>query len=442
MPELSAVQAPPHAWQLFSSHFQPTIRPERIPVAEALDRVLTEDLVAPHDLPTFPRSTVDGYAVAASDTYGATPGLPAYLEVVGEVPMGQPAEIRLDEGQCTLVHTGGMIPPGADAVVMIEHTQAVGEATNQPISAGRPIQEQVQEVRSDSQPSSSAAFQPYTIEVYRPVAVGENVIQVGEDVQQGDLILSAGHQLRPQDIGGLLAVGITKVSVAVQPRVAILSQGDEVVPPDQTPGPGQVRDINSYTLAALAWRAGGIPVNYPIVPDRLEALQAAATKALAEADILVMSAGSSVSFRDLTAQVIDGLGRPGILVHGVSVRPGKPTILALCDGKPVFGLPGNPVSAMVIFELFVTPTIRRMLGASVLPKKRVRARLARNVASTTGREDYVQVRLEERDGNLWAVPVFGKSNLIYTLIRSDGAIKVPLDSNGISEGEWVTVELH
>lgn len=420
MPELFAVHTPAKAWRKFTDHFRPVPRQERVPVIRALDRVLATSLQAPHDLPSFPRSTVDGYAVAAADTYGASASLPAYLDVVGEIAMGQSAGLALQEGQCALVHTGGMIPADADAVVMVEHTQVMGASPG----------------------AEPGTFRPRAIEVLRPVAVGQHVIQVGEDVRRGDEVLAAGHQLRPQDIGGLLALGLTQVDVAVPPRVAILSQGDEVVPPDQEPGLGQVRDINSHTLAALTQRAGGIPLTYAIVPDRLEALQSAARGALREADILVMSAGSSVSFRDMTAQVIAGLGPPGVLVHGVSVRPGKPTILALCGGKPVFGLPGNPVSAMVIFDLFVTPTIRQILGARPLPKTQVAARLARNIASTTGREDYVQVRLEERDGERWAVPVFGKSNLIYTLIRAEGTVKVPLDSNGIAQGERVLVELH
>ena len=469
MPELFDVHTPPAAWRAFSAVFQPRLRSERIAVIDALGRVLAADLAAPHDLPSFPRSTVDGYALAAQDTHGASDSLPAYLEVVGEVSMGQAAAVSLDEGQCAIVHTGGMIPTDADAVVMVEHTQRVRAGQSQPGDAG-------------------GDFTPYTIEVYRPVAIGQNVIQVGEDVRQGEAVLPAGHVIRPQDIGGLLALGITQIEVAARPRVAILSQGDEVVSPDQTPGPGQVRDINSHTLAALARQAGAEAITFPIVPDRLEALQAAAASALAQADMLVMSAGSSVSVRDMTAQVIDGLGRPGILVHGVSVKPGKPTILAVCDGKPVFGLPGNPVSAMVIFELFVTPAIRSLLGAEEMRKSRVPARLARNIASATGREDIVQVRLESRAGTvgdrpeqksvwagtvgpsagrvgaapyrdpdhpagrvgaapyrdqeLWAVPVLGKSNLIYTLIRSEGFVRVPLDSNGIAQGEWVMVELH
>ena len=471
MPELFDVHTPPDAWRTFSAAFRPTVRAERIAVIDALGRVLAADLIAPHDLPSFPRSTVDGYAVAAQDTHGASDSLPAYLEVVGEVPMGHAAAVALDEGHCAIVHTGGMIPADADAVVMVEHTQRIGGDEGKMGKEGneRNLQGAGGDQFTNLPIYQSTTFRPYTIEVYRPVAAGQNVIQVGEDVRQGEAVLPAGHVVRPQDIGGLLALGIVAIDVAVRPRVAILSQGDEVVPPEQEPGPGQVRDINSHTLAALARQAGAEAITYPIVPDRLEALQAAAAQALAEADMLVMSAGSSVSVRDMTAQVIAGLGRPGILVHGVSVKPGKPTILAVCAGKPVFGLPGNPVSAMVIFEMFVTPTIRCLSGAAEPRKNLVPARLARNLASVTGRADIVQVRLELRpvsaapapagrvpsgwfpigaapyrdpDAELWAVPVLGKSNLIYTLIRSEGIVRIPLDSNGIAQGEWVMVEMH
>jgi molybdopterin molybdotransferase len=408
MTELFNVLTPPAAWARFLEHFRPAVRAERIPTADALGRVLAETIVAPHDLPEFARSTVDGFAVVAADTYGASPGLPAFLTVIGEAPMGRAATQPVGVGEAVLVHTGGMIPPGADAVVMVEQTQRVDETA---------------------------------IEVFKPVAEGEAVLRVGEDVRRGDALMEPGRRLRPQDVGGLLALGITQIAAAAPPRVAIISTGDEVVPPEATPEIGQVRDVNSYTLAALARRAGAEAITGPIVPDRRDALEAAAAAALAAADVVIFSAGSSVSYRDMTVEVIEGLGAPGVLVHGVSVKPGKPTILAVCDGVPVFGLPGNPVSAMVIFELFVTPTIDLLLGATQPARPRVLARLARNVSSATGREDYVQVRLETRDGELWAVPVFGKSNLIYTLVHADGTMQVPLDSNGIPAGEWVTVIL-
>mgnify|MGYP002628033606 FL=1 len=409
MSEFFTVRTPPDAWKLLLQHFTPRIRTEQISTIDALDRVLAAPLVSSQDLPEFARSTVDGYAVNAADTYGASSSLPAFLTVIGEVAMGQLSQLQLGVGEVALVHTGGMVPAGADGVVMVENTQAVDAAS---------------------------------IEVLRPVAEGENVIQIGEDIRTGDPILAAGHSLRPQDIGGLLALGITAVTVAVPPRVAIISSGDEVVAPDQPVAPGQVRDINSYTLAGLTRRAGGEPILYGIIPDQRDALEAAAAKAHAEADIVVLSAGSSVSYRDLSVEVIAGLGTPGVLAHGLSVRPGKPTIVAVADGKPIFGLPGNPVSAMVIFDLIVTPTIRALLGATDRPKQQVQAKLARNIASSAGREDYVQVRVETRDGELWAVPVFGKSNLIYTLVHADGTVKIDLNANGVRESAWVTVLLH
>lgn len=409
MTEFFTVRTPPAAWRLLLEHFTPTVRPERVPTACALDRVLAAPLLAPQDLPEFARSTVDGYAVMAADTYGASPTLPAYLQVAGEAPMGQAATMPVALGEAILVHTGGMIPPGADAVVMVENTQRV-DATS--------------------------------IEVLKPVAEGENVVQIGEDIRRGETVLEAGRQLRPQDLGGLVALGFTEVGVAQAPRVAILSTGDEVVPPDQPVAPGQVRDINSYTLAALTRRAGGEPLTSGIVPDNRAALAAAVARAHADADVVVLSAGSSVSYRDMSVDVIAGLGQPGILTHGLSVRPGKPTIIAVAGGKPVFGLPGNPVSAMVIFDLVVTPVIRALLGATASHQARVPARLAHNIASAAGREDYVQVRLEERNGEWWAAPVFGKSNLIYTLVHADGVVKVDLDANGVRAGEWVTVTLH
>jgi molybdopterin molybdotransferase len=406
MTELFTVHTPPDAWARFIAHFHPQVRVERIATADALHRVLAEQLTSPQDLPEFARSTVDGYAVAAADTYGATPGLPAFLAVVGEVPMGKAATLTLGPGEAALVHTGGMIPAGADAVVMIENTQRV-DADN--------------------------------IEVFQPVAEGQSIVQIGEDIRRGQAILTPGHRLRAQDIGGLTALGITEITVAAAPVVGIVSTGDEVVPPDQPVQPGQVRDINSYSLAALAERAGAHAIRYGIIPDDRATLERAARRAAQECDIVVFSAGSSVSYRDMTFDVINALGAPGVLVHGVSVKPGKPTILAVCDGKAVFGLPGNPVSAMVIFDLFITPAICALLGTTAPPQQRISARLARNLASDTGREDYVQVRIEERDSELWAVPVLGKSNLIYTLVNAEGMIKIPLDSNGIRAGEWVTV---
>ncbi len=422
MTQFLTLKTAEEAWEIFLAHFSPRVVVEHVRVADALGRVLAQEARAPHRLPTFVRSTVDGYAVQAADTHGASTGAPAYLDVVAEVAMGAAADFTLSSGEAALVHTGGMVPPGADAVVMIEHTHRLGA----PVFGGNALQ---------------PGFEPYGIEVYRPVASGENCIQPGEDIEEGEVILPVGHTLRPQDIGGLLALGLTEIAVARPPRVGIVSQGDEVVPPEQEPGPGQVRDINSYTLAGLVRQAGGDPLTYPIAPDRQEALDAAVRRAYDEADVVVITAGSSVSYRDLTANAINKLGAPGVLVHGVAIRPGKPTILAVCDGKAVFGLPGNPVSCINIFRRFVTPTIRLLLGAPPLPVHTVYARLARNIPGGSGRADFVRVRLEHRDGETWAVPVFGKSNLIFTLVRSDGVVEVPLNSSGIPAGETVVVRL-
>jgi molybdopterin molybdotransferase len=409
MPELFTLVPPDQARATLFEHLPVAVQTEVIPTTEALGRVTAAPLHSPMALPAFARSSKDGYAVHAADTLGASESIPAYLTVVGEVPMGQAATVEVGPGQTAIVHTGGMIPPGADGVVMVERTQKLDE---------------------------------HNIEVLRPVAAGENIINVGEDILQGDAILPAGHLLRPQDVGGLLAVGLTEISVARRPRVALIATGDEVIPPSQALGPGQVRDINTYTLSGLVQQAGGQPWPLGIVSDRFEALKAAAARGLDEADVVIMSAGSSVSVRDMTADVINELGQPGVLVHGISFRPGKPTVLAICDGKPVFGLPGNPVSVMVVFGLLVTPTLWRWQGLAHPPEPRTtKARLARNVAGMAGREDRVPVRLEQRDDGLWADPVFGQSNLIFTLVKADGMVKIPLDETGISAGEWVQVRL-
>lgn len=409
MPEMFQVLPPAEALKVLFDRLPLLDRHEKLPTAGALRRMLAAPLHAPSSLPAFPRSTMDGYAVRAADTYGASESLPAYLNLVGEVPMGRKPELTVGSGQAAVVYTGGMLPSGADAVVMVERTQQLDDAA---------------------------------IEILRPVAPGENLVQVGEDVGKGALLFEAGHQLRPQDIGGLMALGMTSVTVACRPRVAIVSTGDEVVAPDCEPQPGQIRDVNTYAIGALVESAGGVPLPQGIVGDDFEALFSAARQALDSADVLVMSAGSSVSSRDLTADVVNRLGEPGVVVHGVALRPGKPTILGVCDGKPVIGLPGNPVSAMVVAELFIVPLLQRLQAAEKSPEpRRVHATLALNVASAPGREDYVQVRLLEQDGQLMAEPVFGKSNLIYTLVKADGMLCVPLDSNGLHKGEAVEVVL-
>jgi molybdopterin molybdotransferase len=410
MPEFLELLPPVEALELLLKNLPEKYQKfERVSTLEALGRVVSKPVIAPEDLPAFPRSTVDGYAVRASDTFGASDTFPMYLSLVGEVPMGRAPGFKILPGQAGLIHTGGMLPDGSDAVVMLETVQNAG---------------------------------PGEVEVLKSVAVGENILRPGEDVRKGDKLLTAGMRLRPAEIGGLLGLGLLDVEVAVRPKVGILSSGDEVVPPQVVPAPGQVRDINSYTLSALVAEHGAEPQFYGIVPDRLQDLRVYLKKALAECDLVVITAGSSASTRDLTASVIQEIGAPGVLVHGVNVKPGKPTILAVCDGKAVIGLPGNPVSALVIAGIFVVPVIERLLGMTRdRPHSAISARLTTNLSSQAGREDWVPVRLVLTADGYLADPIFYKSNLIFSLSKADGLVHIPASANGLPVGEMVDVEL-
>lgn len=408
MPAFLQLLPPLEARHIFFQHLPKTpVRAEDVDVIHALGRVTAMAVIATEPLPAFPRSTVDGFALKASESHGASDSLPAYFTVVGEVSMGAAPGFTVGKGEAALIHTGGMLPGGADAVVMVEYTQAA---------------------------------RPGEVEIMRAAAAGENTLRVGEDVMPGDIVLEAGVKLGPAQIGGLLALGLTRVQVASKPRVAVLSSGDEVIPPDQTPRPGQVRDINSYSLAALIDSCGGEGQVYGIVPDNPADLEALMRKAMVENDAVVVTAGSSASARDFTAEVINRMGKPGVLVHGVSTKPGKPTILAVCDGNPIIGLPGNPVSALSIARLFVAPLIRRLSGMlDELPQASIRAVLTLNIPSQAGREDYVPVKLIPVQGGYQAEPIFSKSNLIFTLAKSDGLVQIPADATGLTAGEQVDV---
>jgi molybdopterin molybdotransferase len=415
MPEFLELLPPEEALRIFLSAVSENgsiclpEQSETIRTETALNRVTAAPVYSGENLPAFNRSTVDGFAVHAADTYGVSDSLPGYLNIEGEVPMGGTPNFGITRGEAALIHTGGMLPDGADAVVMLEYTQ----------------------------PS-----RPAEIEIQRAVSVGENILQAGEDVRKGQEVVAQGTRLRPAEIGGLMALGITSVDVCPKPRIGVLSSGDEVIPPDRVPQPGQVRDVNSYALSALIEQCGGEPKRYGILPDRREALKAGVDQALAECDAVVITAGSSASARDLTADVINAAGKPGVLVHGVNVRPGKPTILAVCDGKPVVGLPGNPVSALVIAGLFVGPLVRRLSGENVeRPHPVVSAHLALNVASQAGREDWIPVRLSETADGWTAEPIFYKSNLIFMLARADGLMRIPAAANGCEVNQIVEVWL-
>jgi molybdopterin molybdotransferase len=426
MPEFLTLLPPDEARDLMLSHLpKPKPDSELINVVHSLNRILAEDILAPQPLPNFQRTTVDGYAVRAGDTHGASDSLPAYLTLIGEVPMGDAPAFEIGPGKCALIHTGGMLPPGADAVVMLEYTQL-------------------------TQPrEGSETFARFgEIEISRAVADGENVIRIGEDVAQGQLVLPKGTRIRPAEIGGLMALGITSVRVARLMRIGLISTGDEVIDPSHAPRPGQVRDINSYTLGSLVEKSGGVAVRYGIVSDQFEALKEAAAQALSECDVVIVTAGSSASTRDMTADVIRSLGEPGVLVHGINTRPGKPTILGVCNGKAVIGLPGNPVSALVNGSLFVVPVIEKLLGALPRPRATIQARLTVNLPSQAGREDWWPVKLlrpersgAQTKGEYQAEPIFGKSNLIFTLASADGLLRIHPDATGLSAGEIVEVVL-
>ncbi|MBP8048176.1 MAG: molybdopterin molybdenumtransferase MoeA [Anaerolineales bacterium] len=414
MPEFLTLLPPDEARDKLLAHLSsPKSDSDSIDILHALGRVTAEDIVAPHPLPDFQRTTVDGYAVRAKDTFGATDSLPAYLNLIGEVPMGDSPSFEIGAGQCALIHTGGMLPKGADAVVMLEYTQHIDGAEE--------------------------------IEIFKSVADGENIIHIGEDVAQGQVVIPKGTILRPAEIGGLTALGFMSLRVAKRIGVGLISTGDEVIEPSQTLRPGQVRDINSYTLGALVEKAGGATKRYGIIADQFSALKEAAAQALSECDVVIITAGSSASTRDMTAEVIRQLGEPGVLVHGINTRPGKPTILGVCDGKAVIGLPGNPVSALVNGYLFVVPVIEKLLGMLPKPRASVRAMLTVNLPSQAGREDWWPVKLivnrESSTVTYKAEPIFGKSNLIFTLASADGLLRIHPDATGLSAGEIVEVVL-
>jgi molybdopterin molybdotransferase len=383
---------------------------EFIDTLHSVGRVTSEPIVAKEYLPAFSRSSMDGYAVRAVDTFGTNESLPGYLKIIGELPMGVQPTLTIHSGETALIHTGGMLAEGSDAVVMLEQSHATQQGE---------------------------------LEIFKPVSAGENVIFKGEDVKPGDVVIPQGKVIRPADAGGLFALGYTQVKVVKKPLIAILSTGDEVIPVDQTPKLGQVRDINSGSLAALVEQSGGEAILYPIIPDKRDQMEREIRKAYSEGDAVLVTAGSSASSRDITAEVIQGLGNPGVLVHGINIRPGKPTILAVCNGKPVIGLPGNPISAMVIAQFFVKPLISWMMGSTaetILPM--IKAILTVNLASQAGKEEWIPVRLIRKETHFDAEPIFFKSNLIFQLSNADGLMKIHEDETGKSANSEVEVLLY
>ena len=384
---------------------------EKVGIKESLHRVLSEDISSPINLPEFPRSTVDGFALKAKDTYGTSEKNPAILRLIGEIPMGQVSEIEVKDGEAVKVATGGMVPKGADGVEMLEYTEWV-----------------------DSQ----------TLHAFKPISPFENVIQVGEDVKAGEVVLHRGHLIRPQDIGLMAGIGKNEVHVFLQPKVAVISSGDEIVPIENVPKPGEIRDINRYTIVSMVEEIGGIPFFLGIAKDRFDDLKEKIEFGLKDTDMVIITGGSSVGTLDLTGEVLQTFPGTEILGHGVSIRPGKPTLLADINGKPFLGLPGHPVSAVVIFHFFGKPILKILSGISkegVWHQMKIKAKAVRNIPSVPGREDYVRVRLEEKDGTFWAHPIFGKSGAISNLVRANGLIRIGINEEGLEEGEEAEVIL-
>ena len=385
---------------------------EEADIKIVLHRFLAEEIVAPANLPGFNRSTMDGYAIRAEDSFGATDSLPSYLKIIGEIKMGVKPEFKINPGEAVKISTGGMLPEGANAVMMVEYTEQIDDTT---------------------------------VEARRSISLWENVVREDEDLKTGEIILRKGSRLRPQDIGVLAGIGKTDIKIYEKPKIIIISTGNEIIPAEGEPRIGQIRDINSYTLGACIEETGGVPIYRGIIKDEVILLEQEIKKAIKEdkAEAVIISGGSSVGVRDVTLEVLNRLGKPGVLIHGVSVKPGKPTILAIADNRPIFGLPGHPVSAMIIFDLFVRPLISWLQGGeyNYNSAKEIEAELTCNVVSDSGREDYVRVFVYKEGEKFYAEPILGKSGLISTMVRASGLIKIGLNVEGLEKGSKVIVKL-
>jgi putative molybdopterin biosynthesis protein len=398
------------AQQVIHQRFKP--KPsgvEEITLLEACNRVLAEDVTATMNIPPFNRSTVDGYAIKAVDTFGADENKPARLKVCGTVTAGEPTKITVTRGTAVEIVTGAPIPEGADAVVMAEHTE-----------------------RKDND-----------LYVYSAVAKDENIMKAGADIKKGEKVLKAGQLLGSREIGVLAALGMAKVNVYAIPRVAVLSTGAEITEPGGRLPLGKIYDINAYSLTAAVLESGGKPVYLGVFPDDITELQKALRQALASADMVITSGGVSVGPKDVMPQTLDSLGKPGVIVCGIATKPGKPTTVALIDGKLVFSLPGHPTSALLVFHLLVRPIVQRMVGIKAGKSLRVKAVAAMRMFPAKGRRTFIMVKLKRDEANrLMAAPVpTGLSGAITTFAKADGFVEIPENQQFIDANEEVTVHL-
>jgi molybdopterin molybdotransferase len=388
---------------------------ESVELTEAAGRILAAEVRAVEPVPAFPRAAMDGYAVRAADSAAATPDTPVILRVTGRVTMGEPPGTVVGAGEAVAISTGGHLPPGADAVVMIEDT------------------------RWEDAPAAGDQAARAAVQVLRPVQPGRHVVAVGEEFAAASPVLAPGHRLGAPEIAVLATFGLARVSVFARPRVAIASTGAELCRPPQAPRPGQVRDVNQPALAAAVRAAGGIATPAGIFPEEPEALAQALVALLPAHDLVIVTGGSSVGARDFTAEAVRRLGAD-LLFHGLDVRPGRPTLAARLDGRPILGLPGVPAAALTIFQVFGDPLLSALQGEATDTRPRCSARLEAACPSRRGREDYLRVQLTTRDGETWARVLPGPTALA-PLARSHGLAVIPEEVETLGAGAPVEVLL-
>lgn len=415
MREFLELNPPEKFWEEIKSFLNnKNLKKEKLNLANALGRILAENLNSPVDLPPFSRSTVDGYAVKASDTAGASASMPTYFEVVGSIEMGSGTELKLKSGQAAAIPTGGMLPEGADAVLMIEDTEKISENT---------------------------------IESFKSLAAGENLVQKAEDIAAGELLFKKGHKLMARDIGALAGLGITEFYCFSRTNVSVISTGDELISAEAEAEAGQIRDINSYSITSYLNKIGADAKKVGIIEDKFEKLKEAVKNEL-DQDLVLISGGSSVGIKDMTIDLLNSLGEPGVLLHGLAIKPGKPTILAIIEGTIVIGLPGHPASAWTVNNVLVAEIVRVLNGekeaaeiGTAENKYPIRAELTRSLVSDKGREEYIPVRLRQENDKLLAEPLLGKSSLITNLAHGDAILIVPRNQEGKEKGELVELTM-
>lgn len=383
------------------------IETEKINILDSYEKVLSKDIISQINVPEFNRSTVDGYAIKSKDSHGCSDFMPSFLDVLGEVRMGEAVNIDINNGQCIYVPTGGMIPKSSDCVIMIEHVEKLDEDT---------------------------------IAIHKPISTGENVVYKGDDIKENEKVLRKGRKITSQDIGVLAALGVNEVEIYKPIKFTIISSGDEIIDLDEKLEFGKVRDINGYALYSLIQNLGGCIVKRTIVKDKYDLLKEEVLNGINSSNIVLISGGSSVGTKDYTYDVINSFDGQGVLVHGISLKPGKPTIIGECQNKPVIGLPGHPVSAIIVFKIFIEYLVNEILDINQ-KKYTVSAIIDKNLHSSPGKRTYQMVSLEEVDNKYYARPMFGKSSMITLLSKSCGYVIIDENCEGLYKEQEVKVHL-